>query len=181
MYQLLTYSFFQPLHLFSPSTSLNRFLQFGHSPQDSWNISASLMHSFPHKRPTWRPITLLDNARHKSSIGLSDTWGLSTRGTMLFFILFSSFSYLLSPSFVPSGFLFMNRFRALHVALHLCFAPFNLHICFSFSFVHSFHWFVFQSAQTLISTFLFLPLLLTLTFHQAYHLFLSSPLPVSLP
>lgn len=100
---------FQPLHRL-PSTSLCRLLQFGHSPLKSWDISASLMLSFPHWEPTWRPITPLDNACHKSSIGLSDTWGLSTRGNMLSSILFSSFDSH-SPSFVPSFSLFMYWFR----------------------------------------------------------------------
>lgn len=93
-----------------------RLLLFRHCPHKSWDISASLVHSFPHLEPTWRPITLLDNAHHKSSIGLSDTWGLSTRGNMRSSILSSSV-HSLSPSFVPCFSLFMNWFRELYVAL----------------------------------------------------------------
>lgn len=104
------------------------------SPEISLLLSSSY---FPHWEQTWRPITLLDNARHKSSIGLSDTWGLSTRGNMRSSILFSFYS--LSPSFVPSFSVFMNWFRESYVALQSCFATFNLHICFCFSFVNSCH------------------------------------------
>lgn len=102
-----------PSHLLHPlpSTSLCRWLLFGASPCNSTDISYSLMLSFPHLEPTWRPITMLDNASHKSSIGLSDTWGLSTRANMLFSLFFSSLSTpLLLPSF-PLLVLFLNRSR----------------------------------------------------------------------
>lgn len=61
--------------LYASFTSLWGFFRIVRSPQKSWDISASLLLSFPHRAQTWRPITALDNARHKSSIGLWDTEG----------------------------------------------------------------------------------------------------------
>lgn len=96
-------------HLLPPSTDCCCLVKVHTGPEISPLLSCS--HSCT-GQPTWRPITQRDNAHHKSSIGLSDTWGLSSRGNM-----FSSSSILsrsfctLSHSFVPSFPLFMNRFR----------------------------------------------------------------------
>ena len=84
---------FQPLHPFTFFLSIQI--------ASIWTKSTQVLRlplsyaTIPTWKPSWWPITPLDNARHKSSIGLSDTWGLSNRGNMLFSVLFPFF-YLLS-------------------------------------------------------------------------------------
>lgn len=75
-------------------------------PHQAWDIRPSLMLSFPLWEPTLQPITPLDNAHHKSSIGLSDTWGLSNTGNIPPPILSSFYSLL--PCFVHSFYLFKS-------------------------------------------------------------------------
>lgn len=64
-----------------PSTSVGKLP----STQDL-SCVATLMLSFPHWEATWRPITPLDNARHKSSAALSDSQG---PGVSSFFLALS--------------------------------------------------------------------------------------------
>lgn len=67
--------------LYFPHLSID-LLQFLPSSHASWDISASVMLLFAHTgKPALRPITVLDNARHKSSIGPADTWGLTLEET----------------------------------------------------------------------------------------------------
>lgn len=160
------------LSMFLPHPSLFR-VSFHTSPAIYY---ASLMLSFPHWEPTWRPITLLDNAHHKSSIGLSDRWGLSTTENMLLSIFFSSF-YSPFPSFDHSFLsLLMNYFKEIYVASSL---PYSICISTSVPFVVKIsHWFVF----VICSSFMLIIIpFVSLTFHLGGHLFLSFLLLVLLP
>lgn len=103
-------------------------LLLGCSPHKSLDISTFLMLSFSQSKPTWRPITSPDNARHKSSIALSDTLGLNTR-------IFLRLARSLLCSFLFSIYELVQRIID---ALQSCLATFNLHIYPSFSFVHFF-------------------------------------------
>lgn len=109
-----------------------RYLDIVHTcPEISPLLSCSHSHNW---EPTWRPITLLDNARHKSSIGLSDTWGLSTRGNMLSSILLSSL-YSLSP-FLCS---FLFAIYELVQRIICCIAVMLCHIPSAYLFLFSSH------------------------------------------